>query len=411
MGTTRNRDGHRAVAAVLFLCLFAGQAGLIALSPVLAEVAHDLGVSTAAAGQLRTVAGLVAGVTALGLNRVGSRLGVGRQLLAGAGLLALGSLWSALAPSFALLAAAQVPVGAGVAALTTAGAVAAAEWVPADRRTSVLSWALIGQPAAWIVGMPLLGVVAERSWRYGWLALPFAAALIAAVALRGRAGARRAQAERVPLAAVLGDRRLARRLAAELLANSAWAGLLVYAGALLVECHGASSELAGAVLALAAGAYVVGNLALRRLAGRASERLIAALALALAVTSALFGALRPSLAVSAALFSAAALAAGGRTLISSSLGLSAPPALRPAAMSLRAASMQLGYFVGSFAAGTALGIGGYVALGATVGALFLTAAAVLAAPPRPRRRAGRRRATVVASAPQAWSSGFSAPSR
>ena len=81
----------------------------------LAEVAHDLDVSTATAGQLRTVAGLVAGLTALALGRFGSRVGLGRQLLAGAVLLALGSLASAAAPGIELLAVAQAPVGAGIA--------------------------------------------------------------------------------------------------------------------------------------------------------------------------------------------------------------------------------------------------------------------------------------------------------
>ena len=118
--------GHGAVSAVLFLCLFAGQAGAIALSPVLANVAHDLDVSTAAAGQLRTVAGLVAGVTALALGRLSARVTLRKQLLAGSLLLALGSLASAAAPGIGLLAAAQIPVGAGIAILTTAGTLAAA---------------------------------------------------------------------------------------------------------------------------------------------------------------------------------------------------------------------------------------------------------------------------------------------
>ena len=158
--------GYRTISAVLFLCLFAGQAGTIALSPVLAEVAADLDVSTALAGQLRTIAGLVAAVTALALGRLGARVGLGRQLLAGSILLAVGSLASAAAPGIGLLAAAQIPVGAAIGILTTAGTLAAAEWVPAERRTATLSWALIGQPAAWLVGMPLLGVAGEQSWRY-----------------------------------------------------------------------------------------------------------------------------------------------------------------------------------------------------------------------------------------------------
>jgi hypothetical protein len=129
---TTSNDGYRRVAAVLFMSMFAAQAGAIALSPVLAEVANDLGVATATAGQLRTVAGLVAGVTGLVLGRLSSRVGLGRQLLGGSALLAVGSLGSAAAPGIALLFAAQVPVGAGIAVLTTAATLAAAEWVPPD---------------------------------------------------------------------------------------------------------------------------------------------------------------------------------------------------------------------------------------------------------------------------------------
>ena len=79
----------------------------------------------------------------------------------------------------------------------------------------------------------------------------------------------------------------------------------------------------------------------------------------------------PPLAASAALFAAAAFAARGRTLVSSAFGLAAPPEFRRGAMALRAASMQFGYFTGSLAAGAALAGGGYAALGATAGILFL----------------------------------------
>src|SRR4029453_14160644 len=91
---------------------------------------------------------------------------------------------------YTLLAVAQLPIGVAVAVLTTAGTLAAAEWVSEELRTRTLSWALVGQPAAWIVGMPFLGVVGAHSWRYGWLALPFGAATLAGLLLarNGRAG-------------------------------------------------------------------------------------------------------------------------------------------------------------------------------------------------------------------------------
>ena len=119
--------GYRAVSAALFMALFAGQAALIAMSPVLAEAASNLHVSTAAAGQLRTITGLAAGITALLLGSLAGRVGLGRQLLVASTLLALASVASAAAPSFALLALAQLPVGVAVAVLTTAATLAAAE--------------------------------------------------------------------------------------------------------------------------------------------------------------------------------------------------------------------------------------------------------------------------------------------
>jgi predicted MFS family arabinose efflux permease len=375
--TPAEARGYGAVAVALFLCFFAAQAGAITLSPSLAQVAQDLGVSTAVAGQLRTITGLAAGGTALAVNVFGRRVGLRRQLLCGAFLLALGSLASAAAPGVQLLAVAQVPVGAGIGILTTAGALAAAEWVPAERRAATLSWALIGQPAGWIVGMPLVGAAAERSWRIAWLVFPLIAAILAAAAVAGRRGAPSASAAPACLRAALAAPGLGRWLVAEALTNTAWAGTLVYSGALFAQSYDVSSAETGVVLAFGAGAYVSGNLALRRVADREPRRPLVALTMALAAATTLFGALRPSLAVSAALFAAAAFAAGGRTFLSSAFGLAAPLELRPGATAMRAASMQFGYFTGSLAAGAALALDGYAAFGATIGVIFLSAALVL----------------------------------
>ncbi len=78
------RSRLTAPGVVLPLALLASQAGLLVLSPILVEVADDFGVSTAAAGQLRTVTGLVAGVAALLFGRVGRRVPLRDLMLAGA---------------------------------------------------------------------------------------------------------------------------------------------------------------------------------------------------------------------------------------------------------------------------------------------------------------------------------------
>ena len=385
---TAEESRHRSVSAVLFLCLFAAQAGLIALTPVLPSVAADLGVSTAAAGQLRTVSGLVAGLTALIVVAVGRRLGLRGLLLTGTVLLALGSLVSTAAPSFAALAAAQVPIGVAVAILVTTGTTAAMEWSPRGHRARVLSWALIGQGAAWIAGMPLVAALGEASWRYASLALPVAASLLAALAVARTPSSPRDSSPTSGLRTALADRRVSGWAVGELLATSGWLGTLVFAGALFTESYGTSPTRTGVVLAGAGLAYVAGNLAFRRFVGTGPQHLVAGLPVALALAVLLFGVWRPGLPVSAILLAAAAFLAGGRTLLSSAVGLQTVPERRLALMSIRGAATQFGYLIGSSIAGIGLAASGYAGLGVAGAVLFL-AAAVALAPSRSKAFRGR----------------------
>ena len=182
------RDTFASPSLVLFLALFASQAGVLVLSPILSEVAEDFGVSIAAAGQLRIFAAPLAAVVALLAGRALTRFSPRALLGAGSALLAVGSVASAAAPTFALLALAQVPMWAGIATLLAAGVAGAAAWSLPERRTRVVAHALAGPPAAWIAGMPLIGVVAEVHWRLAFLALPLPAALVAGLAVAARPG-------------------------------------------------------------------------------------------------------------------------------------------------------------------------------------------------------------------------------
>src|SRR4051794_35350206 len=79
-------------AFVLFVCLFAAQAGFLALGPVLPAIAHDLGVSSAVVGQLRVGSGVAGGLTALALALMPPRRGPRALLTAGAALILVSSL-------------------------------------------------------------------------------------------------------------------------------------------------------------------------------------------------------------------------------------------------------------------------------------------------------------------------------
>ena len=366
-----------APTVVLFLALLAAQAAVLVLTPILVEVAHDFGVSTSAAGQVRTLTGLVAGVSALAVGRVFRGVALRDLLLGGAGLLALGSLLSAAAPSFTVFVLAQVPVGVAIAVLVSSGAAAAGEWAQPGGGNRLLSSTLLGPPMAWVIGMPLVGIAAERSWRLGFLVFPLLASLVVAVALS------MCRKERLPevrplvrLRDLLGDPIVGSWALAELLASSAWAGTLVYAGALFVESYDASPLLAGLVLAAGAVAYLPGNiLAEHLLRRRPALDVLPLIALLGAAGVIVFGVVRPSAAVSAVVFAALAFVMAGRTLSGSALGLELAPDRRLAVMGLRAAGLQFGYLVGSAAGGLALVAGGYPALGALLGSFCVAAAA------------------------------------
>jgi DHA1 family inner membrane transport protein len=361
----------RRIALALFLCVFAAQASLIALAPVLASVAAEFDVSTAEAGQLRTVVGLAAGLASLAVPAAARRLGLRRLLVTGAVLSAAGSLGSAAAPTLATLALAQVLIGFGASLLVAASTVAAAYWVPVQSRGRVLAWALVGSPSAWIVGMPALGVLGTVSWRLGWLALPLSASLAALLILVSATFPREAGEDGgggVRLA--LGDPVLRRWLLGELAANTAWLGTLVYAGAFFTQTYGISSSATGGVLALAAAAFALGNFLFRRVVAGVSASAVVRLAWGMALLVGLFGALRPTPVVSAGLLAAASFLGGGRTLLGNAYGLAADAERRLAGMSARAAANQFGSFAGSAAAGAAISAGGYTAFGVVLGIVF-----------------------------------------
>jgi DHA1 family inner membrane transport protein len=244
-------------------------------------------------------------------------------------------------------------------------------------RPQVLSWTLVGQPAAWIVGMPLVGALGEVSWRLGWLALPLTASVVAVLLLLRRQAEEDRHADDPRLRPILSDRPIARWAVAEFLFNCGWAGTLVYTGTLFAKSYAVSSALTGLLLGGGAAVYIAGTLASRRLARQQPHQQLVALALLLAIAVTAFCSIRTSFWTSAVLFAAAAFVAGARTFVGNAVGLAVPPDVRLAVMGVRTAAVQVGSVVGVAVAGLALAIGGYPGLGAAMAALFVGAAGAL----------------------------------
>jgi predicted MFS family arabinose efflux permease len=365
--------GPREVGLTLLAALAASQVALVVLNPLLPDVARELDVSVATAGQLRTVSGLAAGAAALATGLLAARVGLRGLLLAAITTLGAASLAGAAAPDFAVLAASQALVGIGIGISYSAAIAATAEWSSPGDRSRVLALTLLGPPLAWVIGMPLVGVLGEVDWRLAWVVVPVSMA-IAALALLFRQHATPPARVRAGLRSVLAYPEVLRWSIGELLAFSGWAGALVYMGALLVESYALSISATGLALGFGALVYVPGNLLFRRWVEAYDRRMLVGLALAAALTVGLLGAYRPSVWVSLALFSGLCFIAGGRTLAGSARGLGLAPELRLGVTGVRAAAIQAGYFVGAAIGGAALAVGGYDTLGLAFAALFVAAA-------------------------------------
>jgi predicted MFS family arabinose efflux permease len=223
--------------------------------------------------------------------------------------------------------------------------------------------------------MPLVGLVAETSWRLAFLVLPLVAALVVGFALL--LCKRDVLPEARPLVRLrdlLQERTLRLWALAELLVMSAWVGTLVYSGALFIESYGTSVAATGLILGVAAVAYLPGNYLASRVAA-CPLTLLRWTTLASAAALLLFGVVRPSVAVSVALLAVTAFVSAARTFAGGAFGLAASEH-RLAVMGIRASANQFGYLVGAAAGGIALLLGGYSLLGVVFSAFLATAAAL-----------------------------------
>ena len=389
------RRRHPSPSLVVFLAMFASQAGVLVLSPILSDIAEEFDVSVARAGQVRVLAAPLAAVVALAAGRALARFSPRALLLAGTVLLALGSLASSIAPTFALLGIAQIPMWAGIAILIAAGVAATGAWSKPRERSRVVAHALAGPPLAWIVGMPVIGAAAEIDWRLAFVAVPLPAAVVAGIAAAARPSDSPLPGTRISLAGILG-RSVARRWAvAELAANSAWAGTLVFSGALFTEQYGLSTTTTGFLLALIAAAYLGGN----QLAGRSdparARRAMLEWTFAASVAVAVTWAYTPSAVVTTFLFALAAFVAATRTVAGTVYGFSIAGDLSREVGSIRAMTSLMGYLIGSLAGGAALATADFKALSVVFGGLFLLATVPYACF-RASCRAARDATTVAA---------------
>ncbi|MDQ3435443.1 MAG: MFS transporter [Actinomycetota bacterium] len=387
------------------LATTATQASIVVLAPLLVEIARDLGVSLSAVGVARSVLAGTAVAVSLAIGPLIDRIGVRPLIVRGAGIALAGAAATAAAPSLGFFYAAHAITGAGVACLLSAGfAGVASSFEPADAPWA-MGYVVGAQSLAWIVGNPIVGLLAEAgSWRLSYLVpaviclAALATGLLAPRTDRPAYAPGNALSIREGLAAVFRDPAARRWTIAELVAYSAWTAELTYAGAFYIESYGVGEATVGVLLALGSVVFLISSLSTSRLTGRLPRRpLLVATAMGMGLMLIPLLNVAPAVWVTLAFFCVLAVLAGVRSTGSSSLGLELLPANPGSMMSARTASAQLGYVVGAAGGSVVLAVADFGELGFVLFAGMAFSALLLARvrPPSPRQ------ASAVAEPPAA----------
>lgn len=369
----------RRVLATLVAVMIANQTSVVIISPLVVAIAATFQIPIGLAGQLRTAGALVSGLAAPWLGAFSDRAGRRPVILAGLAVIAASALASALAPGFGWLLAAQALGGFGVAALLSTGLAAVGDYVPPQRRPWAVGLVTVGQPLAWVIGLPIIGLLADHwGWRWSFVGVPFLFSLAGfALAYRLPAGPyhQRDAGSRPPtvdaICQALADPAGRAWIVAELLVYSGWAGSLTYLGAYYIETYDLKTGQASPLLALVALAFSLGSLVAHRLARWRATAIVFASALlaALVLVVTLWTPLPLWSAVT--LLSAYGAIHGVRGATSSALGLRLGDAYRGTMMALRASVVQLGYVAGGLLGGLLLEHSGFAGLAAVYAGFLL----------------------------------------
>ena len=251
--------GERRRLLPLVLATAATQASIVVLAPLLVEIGREFDASLGEVGLARSVLAATAVAVSLAIGPLIDRAGVGPLIAVGGALAMLGAGLSAAAPSLPWFYFASLVTGAGVACTLSAGFAGVATYFSGARVEWAMGWVVGSQAAAWIVGTPVIGFLAEHgSWRLSF-AVP---AVIGALALAAGLLAPRGEALgstgfREGLTSVFREPSARRWTLAELVAYSAWTAEITYAGAFYIETYGLGEATVGLLLPIGSVVFLV----------------------------------------------------------------------------------------------------------------------------------------------------------
>jgi predicted MFS family arabinose efflux permease len=369
---------------------FAHGSATMGLIGLLNEIADDLDVSIASAGQLVTGMQFTAAVAAPLIALFGGRFPRRTLLLFALGLLAACQTVATLAPSFGVLLAVRTVAGLSTASYAATVAALASALVVPERRGGALAFIYAGFALASIVGVPL-GVWAGGvfGWRFAMAGFGVVAlAALAWIALSvPPAPARAAVLERSAWAMLLGNRAMLALVLYNLAASTGQMMFFSYIAPLLRAALGADAASIGMVLGWQGIWALVGSL----LGARLMDRLRPPRVIWLCAGGMLAGVLLWPLAAGSLAGVLALIALWGMSSVLVFTGIQAQlvhldPRIANVSLAVLASTAFWGGVVGPAAGGAVIATIGLGAISWGTAAIWIAAAALLVTGTRAPRR-------------------------
>lgn len=254
--------------ASAWLTLFVIGTDLFVVSPLLPDLAADLGVAPARSGWCVAIFSLTYMVAAPLFGRAADAVGRSRLLLLALPAFAAANLCSGLAPGFLGLLLARLAAGGAAAGVTPSIYALIGDCAPPERRATWFSLAVSGLLLSLALGAPLGTLLAAA---FGWRSVFFTVAAAGALLLPLNRAAWPSAAAASSEGGESGFLAMAPRLAPTAAWSTALYAVYTYLGIGLADWGYAAERIAGVVLCYGMGA-VVGALAGGRLADRFGAR-------------------------------------------------------------------------------------------------------------------------------------------
>lgn len=372
-----DRSGRLVLPSLVF-SRFSAEPSYIVTSILLLDIAATFGTPVGIAGQMRTTCSVVSFLSALAVSVLSIRFRHRSLLLVGLFFVSLSALGSAFAPSFETLLATYLFVGLGSFVVTSMVNTLVAEYFPLEKRASILGWTVSGVAAAYLVGPPIIGVIAGiGGWRLAFLGYALPLALIGLVfgflglpmVHSGLPSQKSVYSE--SLRRVLTNRSAVSCLIGSALCVAAFQFILTYSAAFLREQFHVSVGFVSVYFLFGSASYIIGSLLAARLVHRLGRKRSTVIP---ALLAGFFFVMAPSISslyISIAFSYIGALFAGLRITAATSLTLEQVPALRGTTMSLDSAAIGAGSALGTGLGGAVLLVFNYQILGLVLGSMSI----------------------------------------